>query len=304
MKLPNFLVAGFPKCGSTSLHYYFNEHPDIYMPSQKELHFFTYEILIKQNRGKGDKEVKKFHVGSLKEYQNCFKKVSGEKAVGDVSPSYANYSLVIPKIKETLGPDVKIIVIVRDPIKRAFSNYLHLLREGREELSFYDALLKEEERKRDKYSDFWYYTFNSFYADKIEHLKAAFDEVLVITFEEFIQNPKTGIKGAYEFLGVCPEFEPDSLATHFNEGGVYRQNPVTKFIFRPSRMKSIVKQLVPITPKMKQAKLKVIKKYKEPTPSIDEKAEAYLIDMFKDDVRRLKNLGVKTEYWNEAFQNI
>ena len=61
MKKPNFIIAGFPKCGTTSLYHYLNEHPQIFMPNQKELHFFTFEILSKLKNGPRDKIVKKTH---------------------------------------------------------------------------------------------------------------------------------------------------------------------------------------------------------------------------------------------------
>ena len=72
-RLPNFIIVGFPKCGSTSLHYYLNEHPDIYMPAQKELHYFTNDILSQFNDGPGDNRVNQFNVTSFSDYQRRFK---------------------------------------------------------------------------------------------------------------------------------------------------------------------------------------------------------------------------------------
>ena len=183
MSFPNFIIAGFPKCGTTSLHHYLSEHPQIYMPKQKELHFFTHKILSKQLGGKGDKITKQMHVNSLDNYKNFFPDSNKYKAIGEASPSYINYPEVYNKIKTQLSSP-KIIVLVRDPINRAYSNYLHLKREGRELLSFQDALENEQTRKKLKYSDFWYYKFNSLYYEKIKHLKSVFDNVLVLTQEE------------------------------------------------------------------------------------------------------------------------
>lgn len=304
MKLPNFIVAGFPKCGSTSLHYYFNEHPEIFMPPQKELHYFTYDILKELNAGKGDKESKKFHIGTYKEYKACYKEANGEIAIGDVSPSYANYAAAIPKIDRTLGSSVKIIIVVRDPIERAYSNYLHLVREDREQLCFYEALLQEKKRKLEGYSDFWYYTFNSLYAEKIERLKNHFTDVLVVTFEDFVSNKEERIKEIYGFLEVRSDFLPNNLDTQYNPGGVYKQNAITKFIFRQSKLKSFVKRVIPLTPSLKKVKLKTIQRYKEPTPQIDPKAEAFLVDIFREDVSKLRIYGVKTEYWNDKLSII
>ncbi len=302
LKLPNFLVVGFPKCGSTSIYYYLKEHPEIFLPSQKELHYFTYPIISKQNKGKGDKNIKQFHISSLEEYQKCFKSVKNEKAIGDVSPSYANYPEVYNSISERLGKNVKIIALLRDPIKRAYSNYLHLVREEREHLPFFEALQSEEDRKNKMYSDFWYYTFNSMYYDKIARLKDNFSDLLIVNFEDFVNNPAEGIKKIYNFLEVNPDFIPEKIDTHYNPGGVYKKNALTQFIFKPSPIKDMLKKLIPITSGMKQLKIKAIDKYRESTPPIDKNAENFLIEKFKEDVQKLDdNFNVKIHYWNRAF---
>src|SRR5690606_30047138 len=118
-KLPNFIVAGFPKCGSTSLHYYLNEHPDIFMPKQKELHYFTHKRLSSLCSGPADIEVDKFNIKTFEAYKAFYKGAQFYKAVGDVSPSYINYPECIEEIKQKLGDDIKVIVLVRDPINRA-----------------------------------------------------------------------------------------------------------------------------------------------------------------------------------------
>ena len=305
MKLPNFILAGFPKCGSTSLYYYLYEHPEIFLPhQQKELHYFTYDILTKLNSGKGDKEIQEFHIDSFEAYKKCFSGVTDEKAIGDVSPSYANYDVCIPKIKETLGKNTKVIFILRDPIQRAYSNYLHLVRENREKLTFYEALMQEEKRMKEKYSDFWYYIFNSTYLPKINRMKEYFDDILIITFEEFIKNPQKGIKEIYSFLGVNDTFKPGNLDTKFNAGGVYDDNAITRFIFSQHKLKNIIKKTVPITVQMKKAKLWLIEKYKTETPPMQKEVQLLLAERFRNDLVELKALGVKTELWKGSFDEI
>lgn len=301
-KLPNFVIAGFPKCGSTSLYYYLNEHPEIFMPTQKELHFFTHEILSSTIEGPGDNQVNKFHITNFDEYKKCYSKVSGQKTIGDASPSYINYPSCISEIKDKLGNDVKIIVLLRDPVKRTYSNYLHLVREHREDLDFFSALKEEQNRKDKKYSDFWYYTFNSFYYDKIKAFKAEFKDVMVITTEEMSKETSKVIRDTYKFLGVNENFSPENVDRRYNPGGVFKENIITKFFFKQSKLRTTIKSLIPITPWMKHLKHNMINKYQEPTPVIDEKAEDYLIDLFKEDVVKLnKELGVKTEFWNKKF---
>ncbi len=304
MKLPNFILAGFPKCGSTSLYYYLFEHPEIFLPKQKELHYFTYDILTGLNAGKGDKEIQEFHIGSFEKYKACFSGLTTEKAIGDVSPSYANYKDCIPNIKNTLGKNTKIIFILRDPVQRAYSNYLHLVRENREKLTFYEALMQEDKRREDGYSDFWYYFFNSTYLPKINRMKEYFKDVLIITFEEFINDSQKGIKEIYSFLGVDVTFKPGNLNTKFNAGGVYDDNAITRFIFSQNRLKNMIKKTIPISMGMKKTKLWLIEKYKKETPNIPQDAKSFLVDKFRQDLEELKALGIKTELWNNSFDLI
>ncbi len=302
MKLPNFLVVGFPKCGSTALHYYLEAHPSIYMPTQKELHYFTSDKLIKLNKGPGDKEVKKFMITEKSAYKAAYKNVKNEKMVGDASPSYINHPDRIPKIKALLG-EPKIIILLRDPIKRAYSNYLHLKREQREHLSFYEALKAEEQRKRDKYSDFWYYHFNSTYFEKVDAFVKAFDDVLIITQEELNQDTTKKALEVYKFLGV-EELIPENIEQRYNAGGLYKDNWITRTFLRQSKLRSGIKRVLPITPKMKRIKERVMAKYQKSAPPIPLEAENYLVDKCWGDVKKIEEkLHVDISLWNKKFLN-
>ena len=134
-----------------------------------------------------------------------YKSVRNEIAIGDASPSYINYPSQFKKIKEYLN-DPKVIIILRDPIDRAYSNYLHLKREQRETLTFKEAISAEDERKTNKYSDFWYYKFNSTYYDKIIKVKETFSNVLILTSEELSNNGDATLKKVYKFADVKKAF--------------------------------------------------------------------------------------------------
>ncbi|AEM70408.1 sulfotransferase [Allomuricauda ruestringensis DSM 13258] len=300
---PNFLIVGFPKCGSTALHYYLNSHPEIYMPNQKELHFFTSDILGALKEGKGDKYVKGTQIKDINNYLSHYEGVQNEKAIGDASPSYVNYpEKAIPRIKNTLG-NPKIIILLRDPIKRAYSNYLHLVRENRESLGFFDALQQENKRKEQNFSDFWYYQFNSTYFDKVKSYQNHFDEVLVLTQEELNNNVLNTVQKVFAFLGVDPNFEPGNIEKRYNPGGVYKKNIITNLIFNQSGLRELIKKLVPITPRMKHLKHWLIKKYKTQTPKMPIESEEYLVESLKEDVRKLTEIGVDTSTWNPRFFN-
>ena len=298
MKKPNFIIAGFPKCGTTSLHHYLSEHPQIFMPSQKELHFFTYEILSKLKNGPKDRAVKKTQIQDSKKYLDFYRNVKNEIAVGDASPSYINYPNQFLKIKEYLE-DPKFIIVLRDPINRAYSNYLHLKREQRETLTFKEAVNRENKRIKDKYSDFWYYKFNSTYYDKILKAKETFKEVLIITSEELNENHEATMKKVYKFLDVDCGFIAKRKPNNFNKGGYYKKNLFTKIIFQPSKFKNLIKKFIKPTPSLKILLARVAFLFRAKTEEIDEETVLYLTKHFKEEVKKLKSLNINTSNWRD-----
>ena len=298
MKKPNFIIAGFPKCGTTSLHHYLSEHPQIFMPSQKELHFFTYEILSKLKNGPKDGAVKKTQIQDSKKYLDFYRNVKNEIAVGDASPSYINYPNQFLKIKEYLE-DPKFIIVLRDPINRAYSNYLHLKREQRETLTFNEAVKRENKRIKDKYSDFWYYKFNSTYYDKILKAKETFKEVLIITSEELNANHEATMKKVYKFLDVDCDFITKRKSNRFNKGGYYKKNLFTKIIFQPSKFKNLIKKFIKPTPSLKILLARVASLFRAKTEEIDEETVLYLTKHFKEEVKKLKSLNINTSNWRD-----
>ena len=300
MNKPNFIITGFPKCGSTALHYYVDAHPDIFMPNKKELHYFTQPNISKLNKGPGDIEAKKGQVKNVDSYFKLFKSVTTEKTIGETSPSYINYPSSFEKINKTLE-NPKIIILLRDPIKRAYSNYLHLVREQRETESFSKSLTLEDSRKSQSYSDFWLYTFNSFYYDKIIEAKKTFSEVLILTQEELNSDTAKTLTKVYKFLGVNSEFIPSNLDNRYNKGGLYKKNLITNFIFKQGTIKTALKKFIGISPWMKTIKNNIISNYHYQASPIDIDTENKLIKLFKKEVINLTNIGVETSMWNKKF---
>ena len=298
MRKPNFIIAGFPKCGTTSLHHYLNEHPEIFMPEQKELHFFTFKILSKLKNGPKDELVKETQINSSEKYLSYFQNVKKEIAIGDASPSYINYPSEFLKIKKYLN-DPKVIIILRDPINRAYSNYLHLKRERRETMSFEDAIGAEDERIKNKYSDFWYYKFNSTYYQKIVKAKTTFSNVLILTIEELDKDPIITMKKVYKFLGVNNNFSFKTISEKFNVGGNYKKNFATKIIFQPSKFKNRLKRFVHPTSFLKIILMRITSIFRSKPEKINQNLIDELKNYFKDDVENLKKLDVNISNWKD-----
>ncbi|MDA9356896.1 sulfotransferase [Flavobacteriaceae bacterium] len=300
MKRPNFIIMGFPKCGSTALHYYLDAHPEIYMPKKKELHYFTQPNIANLNQGSGDAVAKEGQIKNIRSYLSLFKEVKLQKAIGETSPSYINYPASFKEIKKQLN-EPKIIILLRDPVKRAYSNYLHLLREQRETETFKEALDLEDKRKQQKYSDFWYYKFNSFYYDKVSQAIANFNSVLILTQEELNKDTQKAISKTYRFLDVNAAFVPRNINNKYNKGGLYKKNIITNFVFGQGKTKSVLKKLVTLAPWMKTFKNKIISNYHYKPIPIDEELESTLIQTFKNDVIKITEMGVDTSLWNSKF---
>ena len=166
-RLPSFVVIGVPKAGTTSLYSYLQDHPGIYMPEKGELHFFTSAIIGAACEGPGDQATYERICKTREAYDSFFEGAGHAQVVGEASPSYFFFPGCIPRLKATLGENVKLVLVLRNPVDRAHSNFTHLRRSGREALPFEEALDREEERKSNGWGDFWRYREHSHYAERL-----------------------------------------------------------------------------------------------------------------------------------------
>ncbi|MDN6279755.1 MAG: sulfotransferase, partial [Psychroflexus sp.] len=235
-KLPNFLIAGFAKCGTTSLVNYIKNHEEIFICKEKELRYLTYDLLKKKGyKGHGDENVKNIAVKSLDEYKSHFNTMPQHSAIGEATADTAYYyKHTIPKIKNILG-DPKIIILLRDPVKRAISAYSHLVREERETLNFEDALNAENERLKSGFEYIWGYKQSSMYYESIRAYKENFTNVKIILFEDLIENPNKEVKNTLSFLEVNESYQ--FRKTQFNRSGRPKNTYLNRFLIKKSRFK-------------------------------------------------------------------
>jgi sulfotransferase family protein len=190
MTLPNFLVIGAAKGGTTSLYQYLRQHPDIYMSPMKEPNYFTDE----------DQLFGKKSVRSRGEYEQLFAAVNGERAVGEATPRYLNAIRGIGRIQADL-PGVRLIVTLRQPADRAYSAYLQRFTDSRERRSAEEVLRPGN------------YLFESgHYHAKLQRYFDSFprDRIKVILFDDLSARPREIVRSLYSFLGVDPDFEVDT----------------------------------------------------------------------------------------------
>ena len=204
MSLPNFLVIGAAKAGTTSLYYYLKQHPEIFLPFQKELKFFAFEGETFGNA-----------INNIEDYKEQFRDTKAETAIGEISPVYLCLaSKSAPKIKHYL-PDVKLIAILRNPVERAYSHFLFRASKSlnAEPLQdFKQAIMEEERRLKEGYSYHFMYKNTGYY---YQHLKHYFDlfpkeQIKIYLYEDFTQNTNLVLQDIFRFLNVNDNFLPDT----------------------------------------------------------------------------------------------
>ncbi len=296
VRLPNFVVAGAAKSGTTSLYHYLRQHPQVYLPERKELHYFTYDRMRENSRGPGDADVLSHFCATREDYEAHYAGAASP-AVGDVSPSYFYYDEVAcERIQRELG-DVRIVILLRDPIQKAFSQFMHLVRDNRETMDFHDAILAEPERARRGYAALWRYVESSLYADRLERFLRAFgpDRVWVELFRDFVQSPERVVRELFEFLEVDPDFRPQ-MSRVYNRSGHPRSKLVANLVARRNPLSMVARRVLPksVTEPVRTLLLRANTGAKDEIP---EAALQHLRSRFLDDVERVKRILGRDPGW-------
>lgn len=284
--LPNFLIVGAAKAGTTSLFYYLQQHPEITFPDLKEPKYFSSINLRFPHRGIGDSVVDKFAIKELSDYKRIFYDCS-TKRIGEASPDYLYYYQKTPgEIKKVLG-DVPIIIILRDPVRRAFSAYSYLVRDSRERLQFRDALDIEESRIKNNYDFIWAYKKGGLYHDQVKAYIEVFSDVKVLLLEDFIVNKDCEIKSIFDFLNVDTKFKVDFSIVHNPSGKP--SNCLVKLLLSRNNMfsqsfREVMKRYINRGLLEKYSSYFLIKE------KIKTEDELYLRKYFQNDIFRLEEL--------------
>jgi len=248
MKL-NFVCIGAQKAGTTTLHDLLKQHPDIFLPDEKEAHFFDVNELYGLGRDY---------------YSTYFSNYNGEKIIGNINPNLQLDTRSIDRIMSDYGPDVKVIFILRNPVERAYSHYLMSKQRSYEDLDFHVALEREKERiKNPKIHKGYYskelghfeknhlgYIYRSKYSNIIKYLssKLPAENIKIILFEEFIQNKQQSLAEVLKFLGV-ENYNQLNLNQLSNPASKAKFAFFNKFLNQGSIIKDILKWLIPEGPR-------------------------------------------------------
>lgn len=226
---PNFLVIGAQKAGTSSLYKYLLQHPAILPAYQKEIHYFTLPELYSKGQ---------------KWYRGHFptKLMRGQRLTGEASPSYLFFPLVPQRVHQMM-PTTKLIVLLRDPVARAFSNYHHQVRRGLETLSFEEAIEQEPARLADDLQKtiinphfhslnlaHYSYLLRGDYITQLKRWQQFFpaEQMLILKSEDFYANPQQTVTQAATFLKL-PEWQPNpAIFKQYNPGVYDKMLPQTR----------------------------------------------------------------------------
>jgi len=285
LPLPNFLIVGAAKSGTTSLYEYLRGHPDVFMPDWKEPAFFA--------------PPEAGGVTAEAEYRKLFAGAEGKKAIGEASVAYLYVPDAPEKIKSLLGSETKIVVILRNPVDMAYSNWGHQAREGYEALPFADAITKEKERLADP--DFFRkngsWAANLAYLDRARYSKQLDNymhtfpaaNIKVYIYEEFFKPDLPQWRDLCLFLGINAGIRPKRKT--YNPAGTARNRQLQKFLNRPSGIKDALKTLLPAPVRsVIRKKLETLNRKDANLQPLENNLRRQLENDFRADVRRLEKI--------------
>lgn len=290
-RFPNLFILGAPKCGTTSLYRYLEEHPGVYFPVNKEPQYFCNDEIFEKGCG--------YYLDTH------FKNAAPFSIRGDATPHYLYYEKVARRLAG-LDNDgaLKFIVILREPVARAYSHYWNMVQEGYEELSFEDAIAAEIRRLEDPE---WErlgvlrvnYVSAGMYAEQLRRFFCYFprQKFLVLLQEDLQGAPKETMSAVFNFLGIDEIIvkKPD----RHNPAGATRSVMLQRFIRRPNKLRRVLGGWLPYSAKYRIAQmLLMVNKKVLPYPPIGKALQMKISRRFESDICDLEELlGRDLSHW-------
>lgn len=248
VKLPDFLIVGAARSGTTSLHYYLKQHPGIFMPKVKELYFFTFMDAPPNYIHKWWKDDV---VSTFDNYITYFESARETHVIGEVCTTYLfHYADTIKNIKRVYGEkykDLKIIIILRNPAEVAYSMFMMKIRDNQEPIHDFREAIKPDvitERIRNRWAvDFDYPSIGMYY-ESVNAFMKEFPNIRIFLYDDFSRDNLDVVKEIFDFLGVDRGFVPN-LETRYNISGKSRFGPINAMVSN-YYLKKFIKGFIPM----------------------------------------------------------
>jgi hypothetical protein len=203
--MPDFLVIGAPKAGTTALHVALAGHPELFMSRVKEPKFFLTDGPPPTRGGPGDATTFRKYVWRRSDYEALFEAAPEGALRGESTTLYLRDAAALERIRKTI-PDAKLVAVLRDPVDRAHSNWTHLRSAGLEpEADFRRACAQEDRRMAAGWAQFWRYLGQGKYGEQLEVLYSLFprEQVLLLMYRDLRERPIEALDQVCAHLGVA-----------------------------------------------------------------------------------------------------
>ena len=284
--LPNFLIIGADKSGTTSIYSYLDQHPEIFMSPIKEPNFFFVENKYEEwQYPLYSKELSKNFIWTLEDYLKLFDGVKKEKAFGEASPTYLNSADAAKNIKRHI-PNAKLIAILRNNADRIFSTYTMFVRLGHEKRAFEDALHDEIEKKATSRL----YINHGYYFDRVNLYFNEFnrDQLRIYLYEDLKNRQMWLLEDMFKFIGVDHTFEPDISKAHNVTPKMAVNSKMSTLLEGQNTIISNLKSYLPSKLK-KVLKTYIYKKFYK-KPQLSEDTRKKLVEIYREDIINLQTL--------------
>lgn len=245
---PTFFIVGAAKAGTTALHNTLCQHPAIFLPKIKETNYFSFKDEIVDFKGPlDDQTINKFSITRAEDYFSLFSSAQPNQICGEACPSYLYFDKAAQEIRDYL-PSAKIVIVLRNPTERAFSNYLHLVRDGRETLSFSEALQAEVWRHEQHWEWFWEIFNIGLYSGQVERYYSLFprENILILLYDDYRKDPSKVLCAILDFIGVDSSIALATEVEHNKSGRPLKWvEPFYRMMLGPTLLNYFLRKALP-----------------------------------------------------------
>ena len=295
MGLPDFLLLGAPKAGTTALHVALAAHPQLHLSAVKEPKFFLTDGPPPTGGGPGDAQTYRGYVWQRPEYEALFEGAQG-RLCGESTTLYLRDPAAHLRIR-ALVPQAKLIAVLRDPVDRAHSNWAHLRSAGLEpESDFLHACTREDDRAEAGWGPFWRYLGLGRYGEQLQHLYSVFprEQVLLLMYRDLRERPLETLDQVCAFLGVqtglVSEVPAENVTAHVE------RTPLNDLLHRVTS--SGLRRVLP--DRVHGAAVRMLQREQRTRTALQPGERRLLIPNFAEDVALLEELtGRSYAHWRD-----
>ena len=286
MILPNLLIVGAAKSGTTSLHNYLKQHSDIFMSDHKEPHFFINNEIGTNRIPNG--------ISKYDDYIALFKNSESYKYRGESSTMYLQFpDISIKNINKYLNDDVKVIIMLRNPIERAFSGYQHVKRYNvMENLDFEDAIKQCENRYfiNTNFTPSSRYINIGLYYTMVKKFKDNFGENMhIVIYDDFIADTQNELSKIFSFLNIS-DFVINTNEKYMVGGWQWKNSFLKKLFLKKNLLNKFIRFILPFQSFKKILRNRLVQVFSTPVVKMKDTTKSSLQNLYKEDLKKLSTI--------------